>query len=231
MVQHVLLTLVAAPLIALGAPSRWSAGRLAGDTTAWMCRSSTRVTRVLAFPVVAWVISRVSCGRATSRRCSTWHSRRSADARPRARAVPGIGAPVLVAGRRPGCRRHGACRTRLGRSTCSSRCPRTRSWRWCCSRPRLCCTRTTRPSSAPGARPPSRIDRRRRPHHVARRRRHLPHRGPGDRVRLDAGRGATSRRSDRRAEAELADIRVRERLAERLAHERKDGQPGSGASR
>jgi putative copper resistance protein D len=39
-------------------------------------------------------------------------------------------------------------------------------------------------------------------------------------------------RSDRRAEAELVDIRVRERrLAERLAHEREDGQPGSGASR
>ena len=39
-------------------------------------------------------------------------------------------------------------------------------------------------------------------------------------------------RSDRRAEAELVDIRVRERrLAERLAHEREDGQPGSGVSR
>ena len=39
-------------------------------------------------------------------------------------------------------------------------------------------------------------------------------------------------RSDRRAAVELADIRVRERLlAERLAREREDGQPGSGASR
>ena len=39
-------------------------------------------------------------------------------------------------------------------------------------------------------------------------------------------------RSDRRAEAELVDIRIRERrLAERLAHEREDGQPGSGVSR
>jgi putative membrane protein len=39
-------------------------------------------------------------------------------------------------------------------------------------------------------------------------------------------------RSDRRAAVELADIRVRERLlADRLAHEREDGQSGSGASR
>ena len=39
-------------------------------------------------------------------------------------------------------------------------------------------------------------------------------------------------RTDRRAAVELADIRVRERvLAERLAREREDGQPGSGASR
>jgi cytochrome c oxidase assembly factor CtaG len=39
-------------------------------------------------------------------------------------------------------------------------------------------------------------------------------------------------RTDRRAAVEMADIRVRERLlAERLAHEREDGQPGSGASR
>ena len=39
-------------------------------------------------------------------------------------------------------------------------------------------------------------------------------------------------RSDRRAAVELADIRVRERLlAERLAHEREDGHSGSGASR
>jgi putative membrane protein len=39
-------------------------------------------------------------------------------------------------------------------------------------------------------------------------------------------------RTDRRAAVELADIRVRERLlAERLAHEREDGQPGSGVSR
>ena len=39
-------------------------------------------------------------------------------------------------------------------------------------------------------------------------------------------------RTDRRAAVELADIRVRERLlAERLAREREDGQSGSGASR
>jgi cytochrome c oxidase assembly factor CtaG len=39
-------------------------------------------------------------------------------------------------------------------------------------------------------------------------------------------------RTDRRAAVEMADIRVRERLlAERLAHEREDGQPGSGVSR
>jgi len=39
-------------------------------------------------------------------------------------------------------------------------------------------------------------------------------------------------RTDRRAAAEMADIRVREgRLADRLAREREDGQPGSGASR
>jgi putative membrane protein len=39
-------------------------------------------------------------------------------------------------------------------------------------------------------------------------------------------------RIDRRADVEMADIRVRERLlAERLAHEREDGQPGSGVSR
>lgn len=39
-------------------------------------------------------------------------------------------------------------------------------------------------------------------------------------------------RTDRRAADELADIRVREGLlADRLARERKDGQPGSGASR
>jgi hypothetical protein len=39
-------------------------------------------------------------------------------------------------------------------------------------------------------------------------------------------------RTDRRAAVELADIRVRERmLAERLAHEREEGQSGSGASR
>jgi putative membrane protein len=39
-------------------------------------------------------------------------------------------------------------------------------------------------------------------------------------------------RTDRRAAVELADIRVRERLlAERLAHDREDGQSGSGASR
>lgn len=39
-------------------------------------------------------------------------------------------------------------------------------------------------------------------------------------------------RSDRRAAVELGEIRVRERLlAERLAREREDGQPGSGASR
>jgi hypothetical protein len=43
---------------------------------------------------------------------------------------------------------------------------------------------------------------------------------------LDTGR------SDRRAAVELADIRVRERLlADRLAHEREDGQSGRGASR
>ena len=39
-------------------------------------------------------------------------------------------------------------------------------------------------------------------------------------------------RSDRRAAAEMADIRVREGLlADRLTHEREEGQPGSGASR
>jgi putative copper resistance protein D len=39
-------------------------------------------------------------------------------------------------------------------------------------------------------------------------------------------------RIDRRAAVEMADIRVRERLlADRLAREREDGQPGSGASR
>jgi putative membrane protein len=39
-------------------------------------------------------------------------------------------------------------------------------------------------------------------------------------------------RTDRRAAAEMADIRVREGLlADRLAREREDGQPGSGASR
>ena len=39
-------------------------------------------------------------------------------------------------------------------------------------------------------------------------------------------------RADRRAAAEMADIRVREGLlADRLAREREDGQPGSGASR
>jgi putative membrane protein len=39
-------------------------------------------------------------------------------------------------------------------------------------------------------------------------------------------------RTDRRAQAELAEIRVRERrLADRLAREREDPQPGSGASR
>jgi hypothetical protein len=39
-------------------------------------------------------------------------------------------------------------------------------------------------------------------------------------------------RTDRRAAAEMADIRIREGLlADRLARERDDGQPGSGASR
>lgn len=39
-------------------------------------------------------------------------------------------------------------------------------------------------------------------------------------------------RTDRRAAAEMADIRIREGLlADRLAREREDGQPGSGASR
>ncbi len=41
-----------------------------------------------------------------------------------------------------------------------------------------------------------------------------------------------TRRNDRQAAAEMADIRVREGLlADRLAREREDGQPGSGASR
>jgi cytochrome c oxidase assembly factor CtaG len=42
----------------------------------------------------------------------------------------------------------------------------------------------------------------------------------------------SSARSDRRAQAELSEIRVREtRLAERLAREREESQPGSGVSR
>jgi hypothetical protein len=41
-----------------------------------------------------------------------------------------------------------------------------------------------------------------------------------------------SARADRRAESELAEIRVREgRLAERLAHERDDSQSRSGVAR
>jgi hypothetical protein len=48
-------------------------------------------------------------------------------------------------------------------------------------------------------------------------------------MRSEAGDAA---RADRRADLELAEIRVREqRLAERLARERDEAQSGSGASR
>jgi len=58
MVQHVLLTLVAAPLIAMSAPITLLL-RLASPATRrrWILPVlHSRVTRVLAFPVVAWVI-------------------------------------------------------------------------------------------------------------------------------------------------------------------------------
>ena len=58
MVQHVLLTLVAAPLIALSAPiTAAPPGRLAGHPPALdPAGPPLAVTRVLAFPVVAWLI-------------------------------------------------------------------------------------------------------------------------------------------------------------------------------
>lgn len=57
MIQHILLTLVAAPLLALGAPITLLLRVVRGDfRRRWLLPAlHSRVVRVLAFPVVAWV--------------------------------------------------------------------------------------------------------------------------------------------------------------------------------
>ncbi|MFL5778210.1 MAG: cytochrome c oxidase assembly protein [Chloroflexota bacterium] len=58
MVQHILLTLIAAPLLALGAPLTLLLRVSSGDTRRrWILPAlHSRVARVLSFPVVAWLL-------------------------------------------------------------------------------------------------------------------------------------------------------------------------------
>ena len=132
MVQHILLVLVAAPLIALAAPitlllrvatprrrRRWILPVL-----------HSRVVRVLAFPVVAWLLfagvmwaSHFSPLFDAALEDPLVHDLEHAP-------VPRDRAAVLVAGRRRWTRRRGGCPTRRAPCTSSCRCPRTRSWPW-----------------------------------------------------------------------------------------------------
>ena len=131
MVQHLLLVLVAAPLIALGrADHAAPPGRLPGDAAAGRAADPSLagdavhqlpgrgVDRLRGGDVGRALLAAVRCG-----------AREPPRARPRARPVPRGRPAVLVAGRRCRPRARGAWRTRAVRSTRSCRCPRTRSWR------------------------------------------------------------------------------------------------------
>jgi hypothetical protein len=219
MAQHILLTLVAAPLLVLSAPITLLL-RVAtpGVRRRWILPVlHSRVVRALSFPVVAWTVFAAVM----------WATHFSpldlaledARARSRARPLPRLGDPVLVAGRR---RRSDAVRMprRSGPCMWPSRCRRTRSWRSSCSTPRPRPTRITSAGAAVGtvaaARP---ADRGR--DHVADRRPDLPRAVIGlvwAWMRQDERDAA---RADRQADAALAAIREREaRLTERLSGDR-----------
>ena len=169
-------------------------------------------------------LRRGDVGHATSRRCSTPSLEEPLVHDAGARPVPGRGAPLLVAGRRRWTRPRGGWRPGRVAVRRSSRCPRTRSWRWRSSARRtplyphyatlaLPWPRTRWPISrwpagscgSPATRSSS----------VAPRWRH---------VRLDASEERATPRADREAAEDLAAIRVREqRLADRLAEERSEG--------
>ena len=235
MVQHVLLTLVAAPLIALSAPITLVL-RLVSPATRrrWILPVlHSRVTRILAFPVVAWVIfAACHVGQpllAAVRR----GARGSADPRPGARAVPWRGA--CSSGGRPSrsTRRRGACPTRPVPCTSSSRCRRTRSWPSCCSSRRPCSTRITRRSQRDlGADGPRRTSRRPPGSCGSPATRSSSSRSWRSCSAGCAPRRATSgARTGARRPSWPTSASANGVLAERLAHEREDGQPGSGASR
>ena len=235
MVQHVLLTLVAAPLIALAAPDHAASLRLASPRrgAAGSCRSCIRAsTRILAFPVVAWVIfagvmwvSHFSPLFDAALEDPLVHDLEHA-------LFLGSAPAVLVAGGRagPGAVADAAPGARPVRA--SSRCRRTRSSPSCSSTRRPCSIRITRRSCGPGARPPWRTSRPRpgscgwpaTPSSSPRSWRSSPA-GCGPRLATRGGRTAgRPRRWPTSGSASGL-------LAERLAREREDGQPGSGVSR
>ena len=128
MVQHLLMTMVAAPLLVMARADHAAAARLlVGDAaSAGSCRCCTRgCVRVISFPVVAWVVfagvmwvqplqpavRRVAGQRARSTSSST--------------ALPGRGAALLVAGGRRRSLAAGGCPTRPGSATCSWACPQS----------------------------------------------------------------------------------------------------------
>jgi len=158
MVQHLLLTLVAAPFLALGAP-----------ITLLLRLSSPETRRRLLLPVLhsrpVRVILAPDSGLDHLRRGHVGDPlladlrripRQRPDPRLRARPLPGVGTALLVAcrGRRPVSLASSAPGSAL--STCSLACPSRRSSasRSCPRRP--CSIRTTRRCSAPGGRPPLR---------------------------------------------------------------------------
>ena len=131
MVQHMLLELVAAPLILLGAPMTLTLRVASPDVRRGLLAVlHSRVVAVLTFPLLTWLaFAAVNWG---------WHFSTLYDQALENEPLHYLqhatfldrGAAVLVAGGRSRSGADGASPTRSASSTSSWPCRRTRSWAW-----------------------------------------------------------------------------------------------------
>ena len=201
MVQHLLLALVAAPLLVLGAPDHAAAARRhpagpaaqdpAGPPLAGRARAREPARDVGAVRGVMWgshFSPAVRCGAGGSVPPPRWST-----------ACSWRGAALLVAGRRRGPEPATGCRTRRGWATWGWGCRSGRSWGWPSSPRRPCCIRTTPTLGRTWGPTPTRGPGAGRRHHVGRRRPRVPGRAGARGRRLAALEEAAAKRVDRAA--------------------------------